>query len=263
MAELQNFVTNPNKRRRANSTTDAEDGADEVGSGLQVSKPPKAIPHLYNNNYTVRLTYADNYRLDIHCDGNSYDNQVWRSNSIFDPDYLIGGHQPLFRDMWASMYDYYAVLACHYTIRCFNTADESVTTTAAPNAQMLQPVNLTLLRTTTAADFTNSAYVWPSAEQKNATTKMLCPRRECEFTGTLTPGDFIIDAKDADSDNTWTAQGSNPAVDRLFGITATPVNFAALAGESEEPYAFILMQVILQYDVQFTQVNPSLRHTSS
>ena len=42
----------------------AKQGANEVGKGLQVTIP-RAIPHGYNNNYTVRLTYADSFNIAL------------------------------------------------------------------------------------------------------------------------------------------------------------------------------------------------------
>lgn len=37
---------------------------------------------------------------------------TFRSNSIYDPDYTGGGHQPRSHDQWATYYKYYRVLAC-------------------------------------------------------------------------------------------------------------------------------------------------------
>ena len=100
------------------STSAAKQGANEVGAGLQVTIP-RAIPHGYNNNYTVRLTYADAFNLLITNAGGGT-SHTFRTNSIYDPDYTATGHQPLMRDLWASQYDYYTVLACHYEIQIYN-----------------------------------------------------------------------------------------------------------------------------------------------
>lgn len=264
--EMYSDPTNINKPY-ATTQTDARMGAQEAGEGLKVTIP-RAIPHGYNNNYTVRLTYADTFRQDVTCAiaGGNSKFQIFRANSIFDPDYSGGGHQPLFRDMWASMYDHYCVLACHYTIRVWNAGVEGVTWTAVnPFKNNLSPLNVTFLTTTDVTDFVDSAMIGPIAEQKNAVTKYALPGAEhmTEFVGTLTPGDFIVDAKDADDDNTWVAQGSNPNVSRFFGIGISPMNQTFPAGITPTPIASAFIQVILHYDVQFTQVNPSLRHVQS
>lgn len=38
--------------------------------------------------------------------------QTFRSNSIYDPDYTYGGHQPRSHDQYAAYYKYYRVLSC-------------------------------------------------------------------------------------------------------------------------------------------------------
>lgn len=243
----------------------AQEGATEVGQGLEVTVP-RAIPHLYNNNYTVRLTYAENYIHNIQINAGTADYQVFMTNSIFDPNNTGTGHQPLMRDLWASQYDYYAVLACHYKIRMYNASGQDpVTYTAAGGSgQTLGAVNVTTMATTNATDISATAStVFPIAEMKNAVTKFLRPQGYLDFEGTLTPGDFIVDAKDSDSDLTWTANGSNPSVPRYFGYKITPSLATTLIGLSENPFAAIQVQAILDYDVQFTQVNPTLRGTSS
>nr|QKI29027.1 Cap [Kummerowia striata CRESS virus] len=252
------------KRAKSNATSDAEDGAEEVGSGLEITKPPKQIPHLYNNNYTVRLTYADNYRTDVKCDGTTSYQQVFRANSIYDPDYTGSGHQPYFRDTWASMYDYYSVLACKYTIRMYNAAwDSQSWTSVGTSGQRPTAVNVTFMRSTLAADFLTYGTIYPQAEMKNATTMFLTPDNTLEIQGTVTPGDFLVDAVNADSDAVWTAVGANPALPRFIGYVLTPAQWTSLTGANETPYASIQVQVLLEYTVQFTQVNPSVRTVPS
>lgn len=241
--------------------TDAADGAREAGGGLQVVIP-RSVPHCYNNNYTVRLTYADNYRHEVNY-GNS-SRQIFRTNSIFDPDYTGTGHQPLFRDLWASQYDYYTVLSCEYEIHFYNGSTDNLTWTSVGTAsQRIGSVQVHSLATTNPDDFVTNAACYPIAEMKNVATRFLVPEDTFAITGTLTPGDFIVDAKDADSDNTWVANGSNPGVPRYFGYVITSAQWNALSGQSETPYSVIQVFAKLHYTVQFTQVAPSLRQTSS
>ena len=255
------------KRQRTTegfAQSDAQEGATEVGHGLEVVIP-RSIPHGYNNNYTVDLTYADNYRSDSYVTSAGYAQQIFRVNSIQDPDYSGTGHQPYFRDLWASMYDYYTVLSCDYTIRMFNASGQDPITfsAAGTSAQTIGSVNVSLMPSTNIADFTaagsSSGLIYPAAEMKNTVTKFLCPQKQLEFSGTLTPGDFIVDAKDSDDDTTWTAVGSNPAVPRYLGYTISNAQWTSLTGSVETAYASIQVQVILRYTVQFTQVNPTLR----
>lgn len=243
----------------------AADGVKEAGQGLRPTIP-KSIPHGWDNTYTVRLTYADNFRHDIAQNGGASVYQAFRVDSIFDPDATGSGHQPILRDLWASQYDFYTVLACDYKIRLYNANADPVTYTAVgTSAQRIGCINATLLRTLTAGDFGAAAngYIYPSGEMKNAMTSFLPPSESLEWNGTLTPGDLIVEAKDADSDAIWTAVGSNPTITRYIGYILSPAQWAALVGASETPYSTIQVQVILDYTVQFTQMNASLRTVSS
>lgn len=239
--------------------------ADQVGQGLAVTVP-RSVPHLYNNTYTVKLTYADNFRHDIAQNGSAGGTQFFRMNSIFDPDQTGTGHQPIMRDLWASQYDYYAVLQCDYTMRFYNAAHDGVTFTAAgTSSQRIGSVNLAFLRTTNSAEFSslNNGIAYPMLEAKNVSAYMINPEETLELTGSLTQGDFILDAKDADSDPTWTSVGSNPAISRHFGYIMSPCQWTGLVGVNETPYSSIIVQVIIDYTVQFTQMNQTLRNVSS
>ena len=258
MSESRSVGTQAGKRQRA-----AVDGANEAGKGLQVTVP-RSVPHAYNNNYTVRLTYADNYRHDVANNGSASAVQVFRADSIFDPDLTGTGHQPLARDLWSSQYDYYSVLSFEYKIRMFNAQYDNSTFTAVGTAgQRVGTVNVTTLPSTNTADFVNNGLIYPIAEMKNANTDWIPPEAECIYEGTLTPGDFIVDAKDEDAMATWTAVGSNPSVGRYFGYVITPAQWTGIVGISEASYSSIYVQVILNYTVQFTQVAAAYRATSS
>lgn len=241
----------------------AREGAEQVGQGLQVTVP-RSIPHGYNNNYTIRLSYADaqNYQVST---GTGVA-RAFSMNSIWDPDVTGGGHQPMMRDLWASMYDYYAVLACHYKITVYNCYYDTITFTAVgTNQQRVGGVAVSLLPTTNTADISAmaSSVIFPAAEMKNSQTQLAFPEDYVVFSGTLTPGDFLVDAKDEDSDNTWTAVGSNPGVQRYLGISANSFNSSAFTGQSKAPIANVQYIIQLDYDVQFTQVNPSIRGVPS
>lgn len=239
--------------------------ADQVGQGLAVTVP-RSVPHLYNNTYTVKLTYADNFRHDIAQNGSAGGTQFFRMNSIFDPDQTGTGHQPIMRDLWASQYDYYAVLQCDYTMRFYNAAHDGVTFTAVgTSSQRIGSVNLAFLRTTNSAEFTslNNGVAYPMLEAKNVSPYMINPEETLELTGSLTQGDFMLDAKDADSDPTWTSVGSNPAISRHFGYIMSPCQWTGLVGVNETPYTSIIVQVVIDYTVQFTQMNQTLRNVSS
>ena len=239
------------------------DGAKQVGVGLQVTIPER-VPHLYNNNYTVKLTYCDNFRHDVSYGSPGTVNQIFRTNSIYDPDYTATGHQPLIRDAWASLYDYYTVLACDYEIHLYNGGTDTSTYTAVGTAsQRLNCVNVALMPTVNISDYSTAINVVPQSEMKNVQMKFMCPEDHIVFKGTLTPGDFILDAKDADSDNTWTAVGSNPNIPRFIGYTLIHAHSSAITGQNKQFAAAVTVFVKLDYTVQFTNFNQVLRSVSS
>ena len=251
--------------RTTGTNTGLASAASQVGQGLTVTVP-RSVPHLYNNTYTVKLTYADNFRHDVAQNGSAGGTQFFRMNSIFDPDQTGTGHQPIMRDLWASQYDYYAVLQCDYTMRFYNAAHDGVTFTAAgSSSQRIGSVNLAFLRTTNSAEFAslNNGSAYPMLEAKNVSAYMINPEETLELTGSLTQGDFILDAKDADQDPTWTSVGSNPAISRHFGYIMSPCQWTGLVGVNETPYSSIIVQVIIDYTVQFTQMNQTLRNVTS
>lgn len=147
----------------SNSTKRMESAVKQVGQGLEVTVP-RSVPHLYNNNYTVRLSYVDNFRHDVAQNGSSGSIQVFRANSIFDPDFTGTGHQPIFRDLWASQYDYYAVIQCDYIIRMYNASGQDPVTYSAvgTSGQTIGAVNVTMLATTNANDYVTGGIVFPA-----------------------------------------------------------------------------------------------------
>ena len=244
--------------------TAAQEGAKQVGQGLQVTVP-RNIPHGFNNTYTVRLTYADvtNHTFSGAAGSGS---QYWSLNSIYDPNASGGGHQPLMRDLWASQYDYYTVLACHYHIEVYNCGSDNIGwTVVGTNLQRVSGCVVTLIPTTNTSDITNAAtgLIYPAVEMKNTQSKALWPEGLIEFDGTLTPGDFLVDAKDSDSDQTWTSVGSNPTIQRYLGLAYNSNNSTAFSGATETPFTNLQIFVKLDYDVQFTQLNQTLRTTTS
>nr|WPR18655.1 MAG: capsid protein [Chemarfal virus 111] len=94
----------------------------------------------------TRLRYCDSVPL-LSSTGN-LGKQVFLLNSTFDPDYTNSGHQPLYRDTYAAIYDQYAVVECNITIKIVNTGtvpiqcgmviDDDVTTSTNYNVLMEQ-----------------------------------------------------------------------------------------------------------------------------
>ncbi len=62
----------------------------------------------------TKLRYVDTYALSS--SAGSIAKQVFNINSIFDPDQSGVGHQPMYRDTFAAIYDQYAVINANVTV---------------------------------------------------------------------------------------------------------------------------------------------------
>ena len=115
------------------------------------------------------------------------------------------------------MYDYYTILAMEYETTFYNGCVDSFQYTAAgTSSNRLGSIQVTQLATTNVSDFVDGG-ISPVGEMKRTQTKFLRPENEIVFKGTLTPADFIVDAKDADDDSTWVLISQSPPVNRFLG----------------------------------------------
>lgn len=75
----------------------------------------------------VKMRYIEQITLSL---SGTYETSLYRANSIFDPRYATGGHQPLGHDQWSTFYDHYVVLGSKLTFTL--SADSSITTPKLP-----------------------------------------------------------------------------------------------------------------------------------
>jgi len=92
-------------------------------STIAVSGTPAAIQRLpglgFPDSMICNHRYADNYPLV--CTSGILATQKMRWNSTFDPDFTGTGHQPLYRDTLASIYDHYSVISAYIEVQVVNT----------------------------------------------------------------------------------------------------------------------------------------------
>lgn len=67
-----------------------------------------ALEYGFPNSITTKLRYCSNYSYTSTT--GAVTSYILRANGIFDPDYSNVGHQPLYRDTYAGIYDYFVVL---------------------------------------------------------------------------------------------------------------------------------------------------------
>lgn len=120
-------------------------------SASLVKKTPvvRYTPDVYGfpDRLQTRLRYSDFSVITLA--SGVFNTQVFRINSTFDPDFTRTGHQPLFRDTYASVYDQYSVISAvaHITlmnlsattaILCGAVIDDDTSITSLENTIMEQ-----------------------------------------------------------------------------------------------------------------------------
>lgn len=268
LTQSQGDEERPSKRQRTTARSNLMDGISEAGQGLQLAIP-RSVPYAYNDKFTVKQRYVDSQFFQL--SGASNSAWIFRMSG-WDPDVTYTGHQPFQRDLWASMYDYYSVLQCDYTIHVVSRTQQSYTYTAVgSNNQALGTLWASFGMSTTQSDL--SLGFTQALERKGAQNKLIPPiYREitdpntgvgtATFKGTMTPGDFIVDAVDSDADSVWTAVGSNPSINRYFGINVISP-FGNPVGVSPTPTYGFEIHVELEYTIQYAQINQTIRQAAS
>lgn len=81
------------------------------------------IPPLtgFQKTKIVRLKYVDTVTLDAAGGAVSPSTFYINSNSLYDPQHNVGGHQPLGHDQWSTVYNKYTVLSCRMTVQALPT----------------------------------------------------------------------------------------------------------------------------------------------
>lgn len=90
----------------------------------------------------VVLRYVE--KQSVTSSSTPYLNQIFRINSLYDPDYTSGGHQPMYYDQYGAMYNYYRVKGATIKVQ-------------ALNAGTLTGVDVTLVPAMTYTAFTTTS----------------------------------------------------------------------------------------------------------
>jgi hypothetical protein len=102
---------NGSRRKRTRTQESSSVGVPRLamGTNLVFGFPDKML---------TKLRYVDTYLLSI--SSGSIAKQVMYVNSVFDPDNSGTGHQPLYRDTYAGIYDQYAVVSAKCKVKFMN-----------------------------------------------------------------------------------------------------------------------------------------------
>lgn len=123
---------------------------------------------LYPAGQKVLMRYADEMDLSDQTVGIS--THQFRLNSIYDPDFSLGGHQPLSYDQWEALYRQYLVYGVKATVNAVANGD--ATTLAIPSTLVLTVTNsnATITNINTAMEFPNSKVVKLGPNESGART---------------------------------------------------------------------------------------------
>ena len=71
----------------------------------------------FSDTLFVKLNYVESLNLS---NGTPRIQYAFRGNSLFDPDYTAAGHQPMYFDQYAAIYNSYRVVGSAIKVNCIN-----------------------------------------------------------------------------------------------------------------------------------------------
>lgn len=157
----------------------------------------------------TKLRYTD--YVGIVSTSGALGKQVFRWNSTFDPDYTGTGHQPLYRDTYAAVYDHYAVVRARAKIRIHN-----VSTTVGVICGVLTDDDVT-----TSTTF--QTLMEASRGQHDELTPLAGSHSDTIF---YTSWDYmqVLGSDPYTSQDVKTASGANPIEDAVLLVWSIPVD---------------------------------------
>jgi hypothetical protein len=188
-----------------------------------------ALEYGFPNSIITQLRYCDYGSLTSTSGGTA--STLWRANGIYDPDYTNTGHQPLFRDAYANVYDYYTVLGSKIKV-----------TFQSRNADYGFVVGL---QGSDTPSLTSTVTTW--MEQNNGVHTLVGNKNTGNKTLFMTYSPEEVLGSDTKDDNSsLTGVGSDPgsAQAYYFGLLA--------ATEDATTTAIIGYIVEIEYTVKFT-----------
>jgi len=185
----------------------------------------------FPNSIITKLRYVQ--YLTLTSTSGSMASNYFRANSVFDPDQTGTGHQPLYRDAYAGIYNHYLVLGSKITVRACHVTPET-TATALAFGIVGEDDNAASGTSETRMEQSNSAYA------------LIGKNSSAVLTATFEPNE-MFGAGGAD-DNV--AVGNNPTEEWYYTVWA-----ASADGASSNKCNCI---VEIDYTVRFSElVTPS------
>jgi len=217
------------KKQRSNGRRSSQNTNDSGAIANQ--RVSRFVPNVFGFPDKLQTTLRYHFLGAINSVSGATGKQVFRWNSVYDPDYTNAGHQPLYRDSFAAVYDQYAVVSARVTIRYTN-----------PNTTTF------LVGALTDDDSTSSTSTDTLCEQSHGMRALLTP-----LSGSRSEQTFKM---------TWTCKdvlGIDPYASELYktGVGSDPTEVSTLilwAADVTGATNGILVDVMLEQDVLFTEL---------
>lgn len=179
----------------------------------------------------TRIRYCDNFFITS--TGGAQGLQVYRWNSTFDPDYTNSGHQPMYRDTYAAIYNHYSVVSARARIQFVN----AVTTV---------PFMIGITTDDSETGFNTSVNAF--REENRSKTHLITPlsgSNSSSFFQATWDCYTILNIDPYASETYKTPVGSNPDEVSTLGIAAWTVD----ASTNSVAFAIELEQTVLWTDL--------------
>jgi hypothetical protein len=117
LAKQNNKQRRTNSRRRVRNTNRPDPS---MGPIQNITRYSPSNVYGFPDKLLVKLRYHEGNSIGSVTGGiNTY---KFRLNSLFDPNYTGTGHQPMYRDTYASIYNHYSVVSTRATVRFVNNS---------------------------------------------------------------------------------------------------------------------------------------------
>jgi hypothetical protein len=166
---------------------------------------------------------------------------IFRLNSLYDPDYATGGHQPLGFDQLAPLYTYYTVIGCRARVTMTNTDDH-------------HPCNLYVFPSINAGNLSSDDQLKVMTERGLARWCQLAPAGTGGSTKTLTlnwSAKEFFGKRPFEHQDYTALMNNNPLAQAYLHVAAQPLNASPL----QDPYA-IVGSIVLEYIAILTEPKP-------
>lgn len=182
------------------------------------------------------LRYFDEVNSSFTSAGNAYAAKQWRLNSVYDPDFAIGGNSALGLSAYANFYNRYRVLAARWRIHICNLESSCpISVVCAPDNVGLSAPTMTDVTALKMNPYSQDALLSVKGGLDRSTlTGEIDMQKMAGFTGQRYEKDFSA------------LTGDNPQ-DGIYLI----LGFFAVAGGLLSSGGGMGYQIVIDYDVEF------------